>query len=42
MLDLLVKNAIIVTVNSKRDILWNGAIAVQGGAASNNSQDMID
>ncbi len=30
MLDLLIKNAIIVTVNSKKDIFWGGAVAIQG------------
>jgi 5-methylthioadenosine/S-adenosylhomocysteine deaminase len=30
MLDILLKNAVIVTVNHQREILWNGAIAIKG------------
>ena len=31
MIDLLIKDAVIVTVNPRREILWNGALAIRGG-----------
>lgn len=30
MIDILIKNAIIVTVNKDRDVIFDGAIAIQG------------
>ena len=43
-MDLLLKNAILVTVDPRRRILWNGAMAVENGriAALGDSEELSE